>query len=469
MRQAVEPPLPKAHDAGTNLVEKIVDVLLRHSTDEEQILERTADLLANTLDYVAVLITALEENQNLTLRAFACRVGHGLADQIQPQLQQARDDRRVLAQLDDVTRDESLALYAIRATLHETQSGPVPAAVVMPGDFSDLFYPLIDKETSTRWQAKVGVQQLLAQPYVLPDELCGCLLVASSRPTFSEQERRLLQVAAQHLALGIRNARLYWRLEEERRAAQAFAQIAFSGSAYLHTLRNQIGGLRTFLGLVQAIPQMKPRQRDEVVATSRKAMESLDQAAEILDHLHEPWRRHADVITDVNDCLTAALLKLFGDLTIRPGDQRFDTTEGVQIEWRLADDLPAVQTSPEMLTEVFRIVLRNAVDALREKFGPDDLAQGRLAIESAKRTPESDHIVVAIADNGPGIAPDNLRHIFELGWSTKGGQGMGFGLFWARNFVEGLGGAIGVDSAEHEGTTFRLTIPSAANETSQRA
>jgi sensor histidine kinase regulating citrate/malate metabolism len=48
--------------------------------------------------------------------------------------------------------------------------------------------------------------------------------------------------------------------------------------------------------------------------------------------------------------------------------------------------------------------------------------------------------------------------VFELRWSTKE-AGMGFGLFWTKEYVEGLAGRIEVESVWQQGTIFRLTLP----------
>jgi sensor histidine kinase regulating citrate/malate metabolism len=66
---------------------------------------------------------------------------------------------------------------------------------------------------------------------------------------------------------------------------------------------------------------------------------------------------------------------------------------------------------------------------------------------------------IIIRDNGVGIKRENLGKIFELGWSSKKGEGMGFGLFWTRDYIEGLGGSIEVESTYKSGTTFSLMLP----------
>jgi signal transduction histidine kinase len=105
-----------------------------------------------------------------------------------------------------------------------------------------------------------------------------------------------------------------------------------------------------------------------------------------------------------------------------------------------------------MLTEAFRVLIRNGVEAIERKDGG-----GELWVES--RLGEDSAIVVSVRDNGTGIKPENLDKIFEMGWSTKEGKGMGFGLFWTRDYIEGLGGSITAESVWQEGTTFYIEIP----------
>lgn len=423
MRQAVEPSWKESLDA----IEEIVAILLADSGDEQSILTQAVATLAGELDYAGAFIVTKEEGQDAyALRAYALRVDEEAAATLEPVLQAVLEGERRLTPVETAT------------------------------DVFGLLYPLLDAQEASRWQDVAGVRGVYVQPLTLPVGLSGSLLIMSGRSRFADMELRVLQMAAQQLALGVRTAHLYRRLEQQQRAAQTFAHMAFSGSAYVHTLRNQIGSLQPYLGLVRVLPHLKPAQRDEVVANSHMALERLDQAAEILDHLHEPWRRQPDVDTDVNDCLTAALLKVFGGLPVERARQASVSAGGVQIEWRLGPDLPALRTSREMLTEAFRVVIRNAADALNERYGTGNEDDGLLQIESAL---SGEGVVVTITDNGPGIAPEHARHIFDMGWSTKKGMGMGFGLFWVRNFVEGLGGDIQVESAPENGAVFRFSLP----------
>ena len=71
------------------------------------------------------------------------------------------------------------------------------------------------------------------------------------------------------------------------------------------------------------------------------------------------------------------------------------------------------------------------------------------------------HVEIEFADNGLGIAPENLNRIFEPFFTTKMGQGgSGLGMSISYNIVTSLfGGEISVDSVRGEGTRFTIRIP----------
>ncbi|MEA3342395.1 MAG: ATP-binding protein, partial [Chloroflexota bacterium] len=129
-----------------------------------------------------------------------------------------------------------------------------------------------------------------------------------------------------------------------------------------------------------------------------------------------------------------------------------EASEGISVFMALSENLPPVKTSPDMLTEAFRVLIKNSVEALQEKG-----EGGELRIEN--RLSGSSVVEVSISDSGLGIRPEDISKVFELQWSTKE-MGMGFGLFWTKEYIEGLGGNIKVKSVWREGTTFQVRLPS---------
>jgi two-component system NtrC family sensor kinase len=66
--------------------------------------------------------------------------------------------------------------------------------------------------------------------------------------------------------------------------------------------------------------------------------------------------------------------------------------------------------------------------------------------------------VITIADNGHGITPGILDHIFEPFTTTKK-EGSGLGLYVSYGIIQNHGGSITVDSLPGQGTTFTIRLP----------
>lgn len=69
-----------------------------------------------------------------------------------------------------------------------------------------------------------------------------------------------------------------------------------------------------------------------------------------------------------------------------------------------------------------------------------------------------DRYEIAVSDDGTGIAPDVLPHIFELLFTRKR-NGTGLGLPIVARIVKAHGGTLSVESEAGAGTTFRLLLP----------
>ena len=77
---------------------------------------------------------------------------------------------------------------------------------------------------------------------------------------------------------------------------------------------------------------------------------------------------------------------------------------------------------------------------------------------SLRRTPLGAEVLVA--DDGPGIKPEERRHLFDPFYSARqAGRGLGFGLSKAWRIVTGHGGSIEVESEPGEGAVFVIKLP----------
>ncbi len=121
----------------------------------------------------------------------------------------------------------------------------------------------------------------------------------------------------------------------------------------------------------------------------------------------------------------------------------------VRLEAEVAPDLPAIRLDPAKLRQVLVNLIQNAAEAMRDG--------GRVTVR-ASRFPAGTGVVLAVADDGPGIAAEDVDRIFQPFFTTKF-TGTGLGLAISRSLVEQHGGRVEVDSVPGKGTTMYVFLP----------
>lgn len=447
-RQAALAFQSQRHLAETNALERIILALQVKMTDETEVLQLIVDAVVQTLGYAGAMVATLESDNSLPVRAFAQDFDSSLLNYLIEKLGVSPVSPRSVVYLDDEVYKDNLSVRAVCG-----EDG-LPEKYLISGSLHDLFRPIVNRPLSNLAQRLVGIKQVIAIPFFLDGEVVGNLFVATRQPQFSERDINILIAFGQQAAVGFRNARLYRKAEERRQIAQMFARMAFSASASVHALRNHIGAFRTFISLVRRFPQISPERFTKIVDSTEELMQRLDESAHLLDNMHMPWQQNVDELTDINACLRWAIAEIFPETRFQGQQSEVVTHDGITVHLQLTDNLLQVMTVPDMLTEAFRVVIKNGLDALRES-GRKKPALWIRSIQQEDKKSE-----IQVEDNGIGIQAENLGKIFDLGWSSKEGQGMGFGLFWARDYIEGLGGSIKCQSTYNKGTTFYITLPS---------
>jgi len=128
----------------------------------------------------------------------------------------------------------------------------------------------------------------------------------------------------------------------------------------------------------------------------------------------------------------------------------------VGLEARLPQSVPPIHADRDRVVQVLINLLSNAA-----KFAPPDTGRVVVLLSSGPGT-----LRVAVTDNGPGIAPEDQRIIFEKfrqagDTLTDKPQGTGLGLPISRQIVEHLGGRLWVESVPGAGATFVFELPQA--------
>jgi len=130
------------------------------------------------------------------------------------------------------------------------------------------------------------------------------------------------------------------------------------------------------------------------------------------------------------------------------------TAQNKEIEIKFNPQLDVeVYCDPFAITTVLRNLISNALKFTQKK--------GTVSIEVTQKDTE---VVVLIADNGIGIAPENLPKLFNryehfTTWGTANEKGSGLGLNLCHEFVEKHGEKIWVESEMGKGTSFFFTLP----------
>jgi PAS domain S-box-containing protein len=128
---------------------------------------------------------------------------------------------------------------------------------------------------------------------------------------------------------------------------------------------------------------------------------------------------------------------------------------GVSLDTRLSDEvyyLPLILADRIQLQQVILNLIINAIEAMS---GAAD-APRELLIRSG--ITESQRVLVAVRDSGPGLDPKSLDRLFDAFYTTKP-HGMGMGLAICRSIIDAHGGRLWATANDDGGATFQFTLP----------
>ncbi len=271
-----------------------------------------------------------------------------------------------------------------------------------------------------------------------------------------------LQLGAAHEEIVTWNKTLEDRVEQKtaelKRAhdhvlhVEKMASIGKMAAVVAHEVNNPLSGILTYAKLLR-----------KWVGTGQTAHEKREEAMQCLELIATESRRCGDLIknllslsrtspmnvqvTNLNAVIDRSLLLVRHQLELRQ----------VELQLNLASDLPHLPCDPAQMEQVFIALIINAIDAMPRG--------GNLWIGSGLHD-DGHEIEITVRDDGTGIAPDILPHIFEPFLTTKESEhGVGLGLAIARGIVERHNGNIKVDSELGKGTTFTITLPTQTADT----
>ncbi len=229
-------------------------------------------------------------------------------------------------------------------------------------------------------------------------------------------------------------------LENQLAQTEKIASLGTLASGVAHHFNNIMGGVATFVDF--ALNSDNPQ-------SSRRALQMTAEAANRVAHITESLLTYAEKNArqiDMSD-LTEVLLT-FAHLVEKPLAEK-----NIKLELHLRG-VPIMEVPGSRMYQVLGNLLDNAEYAQSDG--------GAVSIELQR---QNDDLVLSFTDDGCGIEPKDLPHIFEPFYTTRGVTGggdqscVGLGLSVVHGVVRELGGVIDVSSRLGKGTTFNIRFP----------
>ncbi|MGE0452181.1 MAG: GAF domain-containing protein [Vicinamibacteria bacterium] len=318
----------------------------------------------------------------------------------------------------------------------------------------------MEHEPRARFQDVVtdyGYRSFLCVPLRRSGETLGTLeVVTKEYRSFSAEEQDIMLAFADQAAVAIDNARLFRETREHLESLAAanlrLEQLDRLRQEYLrnvsHEFRTPLTVIRGYAEYLQGADELASGPLRDV---TRVMIESCDRVIDLVDTLIE--------VSRVEQGIAAASLRrspldlrAVARASLEPLGAAAER-RGIAIELDFPEQPLSVQGDPDLLPQVFRKLVDNAI-----KYCGD----GRRVVVRAR--PLAGGALLEVQDFGIGIAPENRERIFEKFFMVDGGLtrrvgGTGVGLYLAREILKLHGGTIEVESAPGAGSVFRVKLP----------
>jgi signal transduction histidine kinase len=216
----------------------------------------------------------------------------------------------------------------------------------------------------------------------------------------------------------------------------------------LEALRVLVGGMAHELNNALAVAMASTQQASKVLASNpEQATAAIRRADGGLSRIRTTIERLRRFAMASEGVLEPADVAAMLDFALESAIGR--ARSGVAVERDYDPQVGSIQCHVAALAEALYQVARNAIEAMP--------AGGRLR---AGVRAEGDKVVLTVADEGKGMAPDALKHIFDPYWRhTVAANRSGMGLSAVYGIVTALGGSLRVESGEGKGTTVSILLP----------
>jgi two-component system sensor histidine kinase KdpD len=353
------------------------------------------------------------------------------------------DDNAVRAQA-DTGNSEAIALAHEAQRLPEMIMGggkaPTAASRATPGRWIRIVQPALSSASKRARHDRVRVV-----PVNLGDQRVGSIVLvrAVGAPEFGEAEDRLLSAVALQLALAIQRLRLQREAMEAEVLRRTDELRTALINAVSHDLRTPLASIIASAGtLLQEDVRWKGEDRREF---TQAIVEEAERLNRLVGNLLDLSRIEAGSIRPEKGWYD------LGSLVNEVAGRLHRLAASHRLLLDVPDDLLPVYFDYVEIDQVITNLVENAL-----KYTPPGSE-----IRVSARVSEG-AVLVEVSDNGPGIPPEALPHVFKPFYGAEGAtgaRGSGLGLAVARGLVEAHGGRIWVENRTEGGARFVFTIP----------
>lgn len=266
-------------------------------------------------------------------------------------------------------------------------------------------------------------------------------------PLFTADEGRLLDALLDQIAVSIERIRLAEDIDNARVMSETERLRGALLTSISHDLRTPLASI---IGAVSSLrsyfDRYDAKQRGELIATIEDEAERLNR---FVGNLLDITRLEAGALNIRADRVE------IGELVETALRRTAHLLARHRVEIDLSPDLPPVRADGVLLEQVIFNLLDNAA----KYSGPGSLV--RISAERAH-----DEVLIRVSDEGEGIPPDEIEHIFDKFHRVRAGDqrpaGTGLGLAVCRGFVEAFGGRItAANRTDRRGAHFTVMLPAA--------
>jgi signal transduction histidine kinase len=230
--------------------------------------------------------------------------------------------------------------------------------------------------------------------------------------------------------------------KQKERALVLSARLASIGTlaaGVAHEINNPIGGMQNAVHRLLQQPDLAPRQRTYLELVQDGLQRVARTARRLLDFSPRQVAAAAFPLRQAVDSALALVEHRLGK-------------QGVELALQFEPDLPAIHGDPHEIQQVVLNLLLNSMDAFEGRG-----RGGRITIRAERH---GDRVVLAVEDDGPGMAAADLPHVFDPFFSKKERpDASGLGMFICYSIVQNHGGTIAVASEPGAGFRVRIELP----------